>query len=161
MRYSHGCLPITCLCYNRINVTFFLGRWHTRSVQMLLKETVICEFHVSKLCYYCIPCVHWKVVVLLKWQPAFQSLVWRPQFNLNIIWKLTVVGYLTWKKKWKWERTKMWALGELCRQTRQKKTFLFAVTQMYLTKQALCYKLWSSQEKLNNLWLVPFASFYI
>lgn len=77
-----------------------------------------------KLCYYCIPCVRWKVVELLKWQPAFQSLVWTPQFILNIIWKWTVVGYLTWKKN-ESEREPKCGLLENCVDRQDKKNIPF------------------------------------
>jgi len=32
---------------------------------------------------------------------------------------------------------------------------------MHSTKQGLRYKLWSSQEYLNNSWLVPFVVFFL
>lgn len=60
-----------------------------------------------------------------------------------------------------WKTNENQNVGTLEECVQSKKKILFSVIQMHSTKQGLCYKLWSSQENLNNLWLVPFAVFFL
>lgn len=131
MRYTHSCLPITC-CVTILSMSLF--PWTTTHA-----VSTFDEFDISRLSDLCIPCVHWKVVVLLKWQPAFQSTIWTPQFNLSISVK--------WKKK-KWALWRKVDVKNIFSNTN-------ALNQAGPTLQAMVL---TGKPVGLNLWLVPFAN---
>jgi len=62
---------------------------------------------------------------------------------------------------WKTKTKNKWEPKCVVKNKMRKKKILFSVIQMHSTKQGLRYKLWSSQEYLNNSWLVPFVVFFL